>query len=110
VSRAVYPHPERSAAVAAVAPGARRWQSWIGSRRGLPELSVEEFLRQDNALVGPSEEIAAALARDPALEHVTDLLLSFVPGVPPFEEHVRLLHVATEVARLLGWRPHEEEV
>jgi alkanesulfonate monooxygenase SsuD/methylene tetrahydromethanopterin reductase-like flavin-dependent oxidoreductase (luciferase family) len=108
VSRAVYPHPDRSVAIAAVSPGASRWQSWIASRRGLPELSVEEFLRQDNALLGPSDEIAEDLTADPALEHVTDLLLSFVPGVPPFEEHIRLLHAATEVAGLLGWHACEE--
>ncbi|MGW6278654.1 LLM class flavin-dependent oxidoreductase [Kribbella sp. NPDC055071] len=109
VSRAIYPHPDRDTAVAAVAPGARRWQSWIASRQGLPELSVEEFLRQDNALVGPAGEIADALSGDPALEHVTDLLFSFVPGVPPFEEHVRLLHAATEVAGQLGWSAREEK-
>jgi alkanesulfonate monooxygenase SsuD/methylene tetrahydromethanopterin reductase-like flavin-dependent oxidoreductase (luciferase family) len=104
VSRAIYPHPDRSAAVAAVAPGARRWQSWIASRQGLPELSVEEFLEQDNALLGPIGDIADALAADPALEHVTDLLVSFVPGVPPLEEHIRLLHAATDIAAELGWR------
>jgi alkanesulfonate monooxygenase SsuD/methylene tetrahydromethanopterin reductase-like flavin-dependent oxidoreductase (luciferase family) len=109
VSRAIYPHPDRAAAVTAVAPGARRWQSWIASRRGLPELTVEEFLEQDNALLGPTGGIAAALAADPALEHVTDLLVSFVPGVPPFDEHVRLLHAATEVAGLLGWQPRPSE-
>ncbi|GAA3085192.1 alkanesulfonate monooxygenase SsuD/methylene tetrahydromethanopterin reductase-like flavin-dependent oxidoreductase (luciferase family) [Kribbella aluminosa] len=104
VSRAIYPHPDRAAAVAAVAPGASRWQSWIASRRGLPELTVEEFLERDNALLGPTDAIAAGLAADPALEHVTDLLVSFVPGVPPLDEHLRLLQAATDVARLLGWQ------
>jgi alkanesulfonate monooxygenase SsuD/methylene tetrahydromethanopterin reductase-like flavin-dependent oxidoreductase (luciferase family) len=104
VSRAIYPHPDRAAAVAAVAPGAARWQSWIASRRGLPELTVEEFLVQDNALLGPSDEIAESFAADPALEQVTDLLVSFVPGVPPVDEHLRLLQAATDVARLLGWQ------
>ncbi|WP_427891918.1 LLM class flavin-dependent oxidoreductase [Kribbella sp. GL6] len=103
VSRAIYPHPDRAAAVAAVAPGASRWQSWIASRQGLPELTVEEFLERDNALLGPPEGIAESLAADPALEHVTDLLVSFVPGVPPVDEHLRLLQAATEVAGLLGW-------
>ncbi|MFF0341759.1 LLM class flavin-dependent oxidoreductase [Kribbella sp. NPDC004875] len=103
VSRAIYPHPDRATAVAAVAPGAVRWQSWIASRRGLPELTVEEFLAQDTALLGPADGIAAGLAADPALEHVTDLLVSFVPGVPPLDEHLRLLQTATDVVRLLGW-------
>jgi hypothetical protein len=107
VSRAIYPHPDRATAVAAVAPGAARWQSWIASRRGLPELTVEEFLERDNALLGPEDAIADALAADPALAHVTDLLVSFVPGVPPLDEHLRLLHAATEVAGRLGW--HEQE-
>lgn len=105
VSRAIYPHPDRETAVAAVTPGARRWQSWLVSRQGQPELSVEEFLERDNALLGPVDAIADGLAGDPALQEVTDLLVSFVPGVPPLEEHLRLLEASAEVAGRLGWQP-----
>ena len=53
---------------------------------------------------GPSEQIAAALAADPALRDITDLLISFVPGVPDHTEHLRLLTAgARELAPLLGW-------
>jgi hypothetical protein len=52
---------------------------------------------------------SSALAAYPSLRHVTDLLVSFVPGVPDFDEHVRLLTAtAREVAPRLGWRPAPE--
>lgn len=106
VSRAVYPHPDRAEAVRLVTPGARRWQGWLSSKRDVAGLSVEEYLEADRALLGPPEELAAELAADPALREITDLLVSFVPGVPEFDEHVRLLAAgAQELAPLLGWRP-----
>ncbi|SDS65083.1 hypothetical protein [Actinoplanes derwentensis] len=43
---------------------------------------------------------------DPALEKITDLLVSFVPGVPELGEHLRLLTTtARDLAPRLGWRP-----
>ncbi|WNI14275.1 LLM class flavin-dependent oxidoreductase [Actinacidiphila sp. ITFR-21] len=109
VSRAVYPAPDRAAAVRAVAPGVRRWQSWFPGREDGARLSVEEYLDHDRALLGPAELIAERLAADPALAAGTDLLVSFVPGVPEFAEHLRLLRSAAEdVAPLLGWRPAAE--
>ncbi|MFI5934659.1 LLM class flavin-dependent oxidoreductase [Actinoplanes sp. NPDC051494] len=106
LSRAVYPHPSRAEAVRLVTPGVERWQSWQSARRDVADLGVEEYLTADHALLGPSEAIAAELAADPALRQTTDLLLSFVPGVPDFAEHRRLLTAgAHEIAPLLGWRP-----
>ncbi|WP_432923326.1 LLM class flavin-dependent oxidoreductase [Microbispora sp. CA-135349] len=111
VSRAVYPHPDRAEAVRLVTPGVRRWQSWLSSRREVADLGVEEYLEADHALLGPPEALAAELAADPALRQVTDLLVSFVPGVPAFDEHVRLLTAgARELAPLLGWRPARQPV
>jgi alkanesulfonate monooxygenase SsuD/methylene tetrahydromethanopterin reductase-like flavin-dependent oxidoreductase (luciferase family) len=109
ISRAVYPHPSRAAAVAALTPGVRRWQSW-GTRpagvRGSQDESVEDYLQQDRALLGPPERLADILAADPALAGISDLLVSFVPGVPGFEEHIRLLtDTARDLAPLLGWHP-----
>jgi alkanesulfonate monooxygenase SsuD/methylene tetrahydromethanopterin reductase-like flavin-dependent oxidoreductase (luciferase family) len=105
VSRAVYPHPSREEAVRRVTPGVRRWQSWLSAKREVAGLSVDEYLAADHALLGPPEEIAAELAADPALRDATDLLVSFVPGVPDRAEHLRLLTAtATEVAPLLGWK------
>lgn len=104
ISRAVYPAKDRDSAVAAVTPGVRRWQSWQG--REIADEGVAEYLERDRALLGPAAEIADALAADPALAAVTDLLVSFVPGVPEFGEHVRLLTAAAgDVAQALGWRP-----
>jgi alkanesulfonate monooxygenase SsuD/methylene tetrahydromethanopterin reductase-like flavin-dependent oxidoreductase (luciferase family) len=113
VSRAVYPHPDRAEAARLVTPGVRRWQSWMSARRDIADLSVDEYLAADRALLGPSEELATKLAADPALRQATDLLVSFVPGVPEFDEHIRLLTAgAKELAPQLGWRPappHREE-
>ncbi|GAB7069977.1 LLM class flavin-dependent oxidoreductase [Mycobacterium hodleri] len=106
VSRAVYPHPDRAEAVRLVTPGVRRWQSW--STHGDPRRTdtVEEYLATDHALVGPSAALADELAADPALRNVTDLLVSFVPGVPDHAEHLRLLEdTARDLAPRLGWRP-----
>ncbi|MBL7253162.1 LLM class flavin-dependent oxidoreductase [Paractinoplanes lichenicola] len=106
VSRAVYPHPDKAEAVRLVTPGARRWQSWLSARRDVAGLSVEEYLAADHALLGPPAGIAAELAADPALRQSTDLLVSFVPGVPDLTEHKRLLtSTAEELAPLLGWKP-----
>ena len=106
ISRAVYPNADRAAAVHAVTPGVHRWQSWISAQRGEPELGIEEYLKRDRALIGPPEEVAASLAADPALAAATDLLVSFVPGVPEPDEHLRLLtDTVRQVAPLLGWRP-----
>jgi alkanesulfonate monooxygenase SsuD/methylene tetrahydromethanopterin reductase-like flavin-dependent oxidoreductase (luciferase family) len=106
VSRAVYPHKDHAEAVRVVTPGVRRWQSW--STHGDPRRTdtVEEYLATDHALIGPSAELADKLASDPALRNVTDLLVSFVPGVPDHDEHLRLLEdSATDLAPRLGWRP-----
>ncbi|BBB02053.1 putative monooxygenase [Actinacidiphila reveromycinica] len=106
ISRAVYPHPDRAAAIRAVTPGVRRWQSWAPQRRDVADLGVEEYLERDRSLLGPSEAVAESLAADPSLADATDLLVSFVPGVPDYGEHLRLLAAtAQEVAPLLGWRP-----
>lgn len=106
VSRAVYPHPDGARALRAVTPGVRRWQSWAAPSRGAAGIDVPEYLARDRALLGPPETIADSLARDPALSDITDLLVSFVPGVPEFDEHVRLLTAtAQDLAPLLGWRP-----
>ncbi len=103
VSRAVYPHPDRAEALRRVTPGVRRWQSW-SPRAAARELDVDAYIETDGALLGPSEQIAAALAADPALRDITDLLISFVPGVPDHTEHLRLLTAgARELAPLLGW-------
>ncbi|MBB2940921.1 alkanesulfonate monooxygenase SsuD/methylene tetrahydromethanopterin reductase-like flavin-dependent oxidoreductase (luciferase family) [Actinoplanes lutulentus] len=103
VSRAVYPHPSHAEAVRLVTPGVRRWQSWNSAASGL---SVAEYLAADHALLGPPDEIAASLLHDPALAASTDLLVSFVPGVPELGEHLRLLTTtARDLAPLLGWRP-----
>jgi alkanesulfonate monooxygenase SsuD/methylene tetrahydromethanopterin reductase-like flavin-dependent oxidoreductase (luciferase family) len=91
VSRAVYPHESRAAAVRLVTPGVRRWQSWLSARREVAGLSVEDYLAADRALLGPPADIAAALAADPAVRLATDLLVSFVPAVPDRDEHLRLL-------------------
>ena len=106
VSRAVYPHPDRDAAVELVAPGVRRWQSWSTHGGPKPAQSVADYLAADRALVGPAAELAAELAVDPVLAQLTDLLVSFVPGVPDPEEHLRLLRdTARDLAPRLGWRP-----
>ncbi|MGW6129097.1 LLM class flavin-dependent oxidoreductase [Cellulomonas sp. NPDC055163] len=104
VSRAVYPHPDAREAVRLVTPGVRRWQSW--STGGGAAQGVEEYLADDHALLGPPDALAAELAADPALADVTDLLVSFVPGVPDHDEHLRLLRSAAhDVAGRLGWWP-----
>ncbi|MGI5440873.1 LLM class flavin-dependent oxidoreductase [Streptomyces shenzhenensis] len=106
VSRAVYPHPDAAGALRAVTPGVRRWQSWAAPSRGTGGIDVPEYLARDRALLGPPETIADSLARDPALADLTDLLVSFVPGVPERDEHVRLLTAAAQdLAPLLGWHP-----
>lgn len=106
ISRAVYPHPDRAGAVRAVTPGVRRWQSWAPRGRDVAGLGVQEYLERDQSLLGPPRALAESLAADPSLAHVTELLVSFVPGVPDYDEHLRLLTAtAQEVAPLLGWRP-----
>lgn len=108
VSRAVYPHPDRAEAVRLVTPGVHRWRSWSTSGAPKPIESVEEYLAADRALLGPAELIAEQLSADPAVGLATDLLVSFVPGVPDLDEHIRLLEsTAQQLAPLLGWRPHE---
>jgi alkanesulfonate monooxygenase SsuD/methylene tetrahydromethanopterin reductase-like flavin-dependent oxidoreductase (luciferase family) len=103
ISRAVYPHPSYDEALRLVTPGVRRWQSWHTAAAGT---SVDEYLAADHALLGPPEDIAATLLDDPALHASTDLLVSFVPGVPDFDEHRRLLTTtARDLAPRLGWRP-----
>lgn len=105
-SRAVYPHPDVAEAVRLVTPGVRRWQSWTSAGEDRAGQSVEEYLAADHALLGPPELLAAELAADPSLVGITDLLVSFVPGVPEHEEHLRLLRSSAEdVAGALGWAP-----
>lgn len=108
VSRAVYPHPDRAEAVRLVTPGVHRWRSWSTSGAPKHAQSVEEYLAADRALLGPADSIAEALAADPAVGEATDLLISFVPGVPDLDEHLRLLEsTARDLAPLLGWTPSE---
>ncbi|MGD0699221.1 MAG: LLM class flavin-dependent oxidoreductase [Trebonia sp.] len=109
VSRAIYPHRSRRDAIQLMTPGVRRWQAWH-TNKALAKASAEEYLALDRALIGPADGIAEALAADPALAGVTDLLVSFVPGVPDFGEHVRLLESsARDVAAALGWDPLDRE-
>jgi alkanesulfonate monooxygenase SsuD/methylene tetrahydromethanopterin reductase-like flavin-dependent oxidoreductase (luciferase family) len=106
VSRAVYPHADRAVAQQLVTPGVRRWQSWSTSGELKNAQTVDDYLAADRALIGPAEALADELIADPALRHATDLLVSFVPGVPDHDEHLRLLEsTARELAPLLGWRP-----
>ncbi len=108
VSRAVYPHPDRAEALRRVTPGVRRWQSW-SPRPAARQLDVDAYVETDGALLGPSDAIAAALLADPSLREITDLLISFVPGVPDHTEHLRLLSAgARELAPLLGWQPSSQ--
>jgi alkanesulfonate monooxygenase SsuD/methylene tetrahydromethanopterin reductase-like flavin-dependent oxidoreductase (luciferase family) len=105
-SRAVYPHPDPTRARRLVAPGVRRWQSWASPGAAGADQDVEQYLAADHALLGPPAELATALAADPALAGITDLLVSFVPGVPEPDEHRRLLaSAAHDVAAALGWHP-----
>lgn len=107
-SRAVYPHPDLAEAVRLVTPGVRRWQSWTTSGDDRRDSTVEQYLADDHALLGPPPGLAVQLADDPSLAGVTDLLVSFVPGVPEQQEHVRLLRsAARDVAGALGWSPAE---
>ncbi|MCU1527595.1 MAG: alkane 1-monooxygenase [Frondihabitans sp.] len=108
VSRAVYPHADESTALAALTPGAARWQQWLGrlGHHGVAEATAEEFLDRDHTRFGSPERIAEGLARDPALREATDLLVSFVPGAPDHAEHLRLIRdTADQIAPHLGWRP-----
>lgn len=105
-SRAIYPHPDPAEARRLVAPGVRRWQSWTTKGGDRRPGDVDRYLADDHALLGPPRELAAGLAADPALAGITDLLVSFVPGVPEPDEHVRLLRSAAhDVAGALGWTP-----
>lgn len=109
VSRAVYPHPDRGEAVRLVTPGVHRWRSWSTSGAPKHSESVEDYLAADRALLGPAETLAHTLANDPAVRLATDLLVSFVPGVPDRDEHLRLLEsTARDLAPELGWRPADE--
>ena len=106
-SRAIYPHPDVAEAVRLVTPGVRRWQSWTSHGGDRGPTGVEEYLADDHALLGPPENLATELAADPALAGITDLLVSFVPGVPePAGTPQRLLRsAARDVAGALGWSP-----
>ncbi|GAA2985625.1 alkanesulfonate monooxygenase SsuD/methylene tetrahydromethanopterin reductase-like flavin-dependent oxidoreductase (luciferase family) [Microbacterium terrae] len=108
VSRAVYPDRDRVSALAKLAPGARRWQSWFAAlgRAEVAAATPEEFLVRDHTRFGTPDEIAAGLATDPAVAAATELLVSFPPAVPDLVEHRRLLEAtATDLAPALGWRP-----
>lgn len=105
VSRAVYPDVSREAALARLAPGARRWQEWR-SANGNAEvagLSPAEYLECDRTRFGHPDEIAAGLAADAGVAAATDLLVSFPPARPDLDEHLRLLtDTAALAAPLLG--------
>jgi alkanesulfonate monooxygenase SsuD/methylene tetrahydromethanopterin reductase-like flavin-dependent oxidoreductase (luciferase family) len=106
LSRSVYPHPDPDAAVREVTPGIRRWTAWAPELSGMGSVGVAEYLRRDHTLLGSPNHIAAQLQSDPVLSESSDLLVSFVPGVPDFDEHVRLLTTtANDVAPQLGWSP-----
>lgn len=107
VSRAVYPDRDRASALANLADGARRWQSWLAGlgRPGVAEVTPEEYLARDHTRFGTPEEIAEGLAADPGVEAATELLVSFPPAVPELGEHRRLLEAtATDLAPRLGWQ------
>ncbi|NDK91873.1 LLM class flavin-dependent oxidoreductase [Gordonia desulfuricans] len=108
VSRAVYPHPDRVEAVRRVTPGVHRWRSWSTSGGPKHAQGVDEYLAADHALLGPAATLADELAADPAVALATDLLVSFVPGVPDRDEHIRLLEsTARDLAPRLGCAPSE---
>ncbi|MGO3884652.1 MAG: LLM class flavin-dependent oxidoreductase [Mycetocola sp.] len=98
VSRAVYPADSREQARERLTPGALRWQEWLAAlgRPGVAEVSAEEFLRIDRSHYGRPDDIAAALAADPAVALSTELLVSFPPAVPSLDEHLRLLRDTAE--------------
>jgi hypothetical protein len=60
-------------------------------RRALTAAKSVHHIEATISGIAPPDELATTLAADPALRHATDLLVSFVPGVPDFDEHVRLL-------------------
>lgn len=106
VSRAVYPATSRDDALGRLTEGARRWQSWFSAlgRSGVDEVTPEEYLVRDHTRFGTASDIADSLAEDPGVEAATELLVSFPPAVPPFDEHRRLLEeTANGIAARLGW-------
>lgn len=107
VSRAVYPDVDRGTALDKLTPGARRWQSWFSAlgRTGVDEVTPEEYLVRDHTRFGAADSIAASLAEDPGVASATELLVSFPPAVPSFDEHRRLLEeTANGIASRLGWQ------
>jgi len=110
VSRAVYPDVSRAAALARLAPGARRWQRWRAAQGNaeVAEVTPEEYLVRDRTRFGHPDEIAAGLSADAGVAAATDLLVSFPPARPDLDEHLRLLtDTATRVAPRIGWSPRQ---
>ncbi|MFK4761517.1 LLM class flavin-dependent oxidoreductase [Microbacterium sp. ZW T5_45] len=112
VSRAVYPDVDRAQALSRLVDGAQRWQSWLGAlgRTEAASVSPEEYLVRDHSRFGDAASIADGLALDAGVEAGTELLVSFPPASPSFDEHKRLLTAtAQDVAPLLGWHPHIDQ-
>lgn len=106
LSRLVYPAADRATARAELAPGlAKAAKLMVGQGKFPPGLDLDGYLERFHAFYGHPEEVVGALKRERVLPVATDILCQVNPGVPTFDQTLRVLElIATEVAPALGWR------
>jgi alkanesulfonate monooxygenase SsuD/methylene tetrahydromethanopterin reductase-like flavin-dependent oxidoreductase (luciferase family) len=107
LSRTVYPAPDKRTARAELQEGVLHFsQAMVRQGKFSAGLSTEDYFKRLHIFYGHPEEVAAGLAADRLLPHVTDLICQFNPGIPTHAQSLRVLErIAKEVAPALGWQP-----
>lgn len=112
LSRIVYPAADKRTAQAQLEKGILRSSARMVKAGKFPAgLSTVAYFKRFHAFYGHPEEVAAELAADEVLPHITDLIVQFNPGVPSLDQALKAFElIATQVAPALGWQPRSERV
>jgi len=106
LSRLVYPAEDRRTAIAHLREGVTRFADrMVKQGRFPPGLGIEDYLARVHAFYGHPEEIVEQLRDEQTLPIATDILCQVNPGVPSFDQTLRMLErIATEIAPAMGWK------
>ncbi|WGF90906.1 LLM class flavin-dependent oxidoreductase [Marinivivus vitaminiproducens] len=105
LSRLIYPARDKREARAHLEKGVLPFAAKMVAQGRFPAgLDIDGYLERLHAFYGHPDEIIEQLQDEQTLPIATDILCQVNPGVPTFDQTVRMMErIATEIAPTMGW-------